>query len=205
MFSIRAFQRIKPFPLYSRFCLAFVLFVSASISVSAHAEASASPSIAVFGRVILGLIVVTGFILLLAWAAKRMGYAGTLNNRNMRVLGNLPLGPREKAILVEVNGQQMLLGVGGGSVSNLFVFDMNKVAAVEAKPFTSAKQASAPNDLSSVDSSTEGANESSPDTHSHPSFVGTAPSPNNDNSTNKGVGDFSAQLKKILGQGFNKA
>jgi len=205
MIFVGVFQRIKRLSLHYKLSTRLILIVGASISLNAYAEASASPSVAVFGRVILGLIVVTGFILLLAWAAKRMGYAGTLNNRNMRVLGNLPLGPREKAILVEVNGQQMLLGVGGGSVSNLFVFDMNKVAGVEPSSVASTQQATASNTLSTAELSTADSTHSSPNTHSPHGFAGTAPTSTSDNAANKSLGDFSSQLKKILGQGFNKA
>ena len=40
----------------------------------------------------------------------------------MRVLGVLPLGTREKAILIEVAGKQMLLGVAPGRVNTLANF-----------------------------------------------------------------------------------
>ncbi|SMF36548.1 Flagellar biosynthesis protein, FliO [Alteromonadaceae bacterium Bs31] len=77
----------------------------------------------VLGQVVFGLIIITVIILVLAWLAKRMGYGNTSANGRMRILGNMPLGSREKAVLVEVNGKQLLLGVTAASVNCLHEFD----------------------------------------------------------------------------------
>ena len=45
----------------------------------------------------------------------------------MNVLSVLPLGTKEKAILVDIAGQHILLGVAPGRVSALHVFPQNSV------------------------------------------------------------------------------
>ncbi len=80
----------------------------------------------VLGQVVLGLTLVSILILVLAWFAKRMGYGSLTANGSMRVLGNLPLGNREKAVLVVVNGKQLLLGVTPNTVNCLHEFDVSE-------------------------------------------------------------------------------
>lgn len=65
------------------------------------------------------LLVVLGLILALAWMAKRWLRAPGLSRSGFNVLGALSIGPREKLLLVEIGGQQVLLGVTPGSVTSL--------------------------------------------------------------------------------------
>jgi flagellar protein FliO/FliZ len=81
-----------------------------------------SPAGAVGGTV-FALVFVVGLILALAWLAKRMpGVAGS-SSRALRVVASLSLGPREKVVVVDVGGQQLLLGVGAGGTRTLHALD----------------------------------------------------------------------------------
>lgn len=75
---------------------------------------------------VLQLILVLGFvvalILLLAWVAKR-SIGITPGGRHMKILAGLPLGAREKVVLVQVGKEQLLLGVAPGRVNLLTRFD----------------------------------------------------------------------------------
>lgn len=75
------------------------------------------------GQVVGGLLLVTTLIFVLAWLARRMGYGQLHGGSQMQVLGQIPLSNREKAVLVKVNGVQLLLGVAPGNVSCLHQFD----------------------------------------------------------------------------------
>jgi flagellar protein FliO/FliZ len=74
-------------------------------------------------NMIMGLAVVVALILGLAWVLKRYGRLPVNNQVEMKILGGLSLGTREKAVLVQVEGQRLLLGVAPGRVSTLHVMD----------------------------------------------------------------------------------
>lgn len=92
--------------------------------ISWSAEAVSKPSgAAALLQTFIGLGVVIALILTLAWVSRRLS-GGRLGNASfMKVLAVQPLGTREKIILVDVAGQQMMLGVTPGRIVTLHVFD----------------------------------------------------------------------------------
>lgn len=74
-------------------------------------------------QITLGLLFVVGLIYAGAWMVKRLN-GGVLHNASqMRVLSGVSIGTREKLLLVDVAGTQLLLGVAPGRVNKLHVFD----------------------------------------------------------------------------------
>ncbi|MEH6442315.1 MAG: flagellar biosynthetic protein FliO [Oceanospirillaceae bacterium] len=66
----------------------------------------------------LGLLFVLGLILLLAWLMRRVtGIQGS--KQHIKIVSAINVGNRERAVLVEVGGEQLLLGVAAGQVSLL--------------------------------------------------------------------------------------
>ncbi len=72
-------------------------------------------------QVIVGLLLVLLFIAVLAWIYRRSGGLRAGGSPLLRVMGTLPLGTRERLVLVRVNGVRLLLGVAPGRVSTLYV------------------------------------------------------------------------------------
>lgn len=70
---------------------------------------------------VIGLVVVIALILALAWAVRKYGQLPTNSQVDMKILGGLSLGTREKAVLVQVEGKKILLGVAPGRVQTLHV------------------------------------------------------------------------------------
>ena len=68
---------------------------------------------------ILGLALVVILIFALGWAMKRFGRLPTGGNSLITVLGGVSLGPRERVVLLEVDGVKLLLGVAPGRVSKI--------------------------------------------------------------------------------------
>jgi flagellar protein FliO/FliZ len=112
-----------------------------SASLTAWAEATpvtitpsmvmpATPSLAM-AQVFFGLLLVVGTILALAWLSRRLGGALPGNGKIMKILAVLPLGTREKIVLVDVGGQQLILGVTPGQINTLQVFTQPIVPAVQ--------------------------------------------------------------------------
>ena len=83
-------------------------------------------------QVFLGLLLVIGMIVGVAWLARRFGNFQTAASGALRVVGGLSMGPRERVVLVQVGDQQLLLGVAPGRVSTLHVLDKPLVAAPPA-------------------------------------------------------------------------
>jgi len=87
-------------------------------------------------QLVTGLAIVIGLILLLAWVVRR--FTGIVpQQKQMKTLAVLPLGTREKAVLVEVGGEQILLGVAPGRVNFLTRFDQPVVTEPEKEQFAS--------------------------------------------------------------------
>lgn len=72
---------------------------------------------------VLSLVLVLLAILLMAWLLKRFGGYSAASSGAVKVLTGISLGGREKAVLVEVGGQQILLGVAPGRVQTLHVLE----------------------------------------------------------------------------------
>ncbi len=71
----------------------------------------------------LGLTLIVILILALGWLARRMGQGGLLGNRHIKMLAAMPLGTRERLVVVEVGGQQLLLGITATQITTLHTFE----------------------------------------------------------------------------------
>ena len=94
-------------------------------------------------EVTLALLVVVGFIVVLAWGAKRLRRIGGGNNDRIQVLAERALGPKERCVLVRVGDTDLLIGVAGNSVNPLHVFPAG--ANTEAPPAPPAQASKLPN------------------------------------------------------------
>lgn len=70
-----------------------------------------------------GLALVIAAIVVLAWLVRRMGRLPMRGSKVLRVLGSLSMGARERVVLIEVGGKQILLGVAPGRVQTLHVLE----------------------------------------------------------------------------------
>ncbi len=73
--------------------------------------------------VFFALVFVILAIVICAWLVKRLQSVGGVPGQHMKVLSVMPLSHRERLMLVDVAGQQLLLGVTPGSITTLHVFD----------------------------------------------------------------------------------
>jgi flagellar protein FliO/FliZ len=78
-------------------------------------------------RVTLALILVLAAVFAAAWFSRRMHGVGSSRSSALEVIAQLPLGPRERAVLVRVGSQQVLLGVASGNVRALHVLPPSAV------------------------------------------------------------------------------
>jgi flagellar protein FliO/FliZ len=108
---------------------------------AAAAQSSGAPGV---GRVVISLILVLVLVLGGAWLTRRLsGMAGGANPR-LRLLANISLGARERAVLIAVDGREVLLGVAPGNVRTLLVGDPPAVPDSEGEATGSAARLAVP-------------------------------------------------------------
>jgi flagellar protein FliO/FliZ len=73
------------------------------------------------GEVTLALLVVLAVIFALAWVLKNMRGFGNRHGSALDVLAQVPLGQKERAVLLKVGSTQLLIGVAPGRVDTLYV------------------------------------------------------------------------------------
>ncbi|MBD3633321.1 MAG: flagellar biosynthetic protein FliO [Methylophaga sp.] len=85
-------------------------------------------------QTMMGLILVLGCIVLVAWLLKRTTSFHTAANGKMKVIAGLPLGTRERAVLVQIGDEQLLLGVTPQQVNLLCKLDKPLPADSSERP-----------------------------------------------------------------------
>lgn len=105
-------------------CFIFPLFVSAHALAQETESPVQSPDLS---GALLQVGFALGFIILLilgfAWLAKRFNLNGRITGQQIKALSVLPLGRKEKVILIESCGTRMLIGVSSSAINVLHVFD----------------------------------------------------------------------------------
>ena len=91
---------------------------AAAARPAAQAAAQAPGTPGLLGA-FMALLLVLGLILGLAWLLRRLPGAGFRPADGLRVVSSLPLGAKERAVVIEVGGRQLLLGVSAGGVALL--------------------------------------------------------------------------------------
>ncbi len=99
--------------------------VLAGTTASAAEQAPAVPA---FGeqlvQVLGGLALVLVLVVVLAWLARRLNSARfAAGARNLRLVGGISLGARERILVVEVGDTQLVVGVAPGRVQTLHVLE----------------------------------------------------------------------------------
>jgi len=84
------------------------------------------------GQVTLALALVLAVIFGAAWAVRRMRGFGKPQGAALDVIANLPLGQKERAVLIRCGETQILIGVAPGRVSMLHV--LTEPVAVRPHP-----------------------------------------------------------------------
>lgn len=78
-----------------------------------------------------GLLAVIAVIYGCAWIIRRMNGMTGMNNQAIKVVSVMALGARERIALIEVGGQQILVGITPSTIRTLQVFDEPVVKADE--------------------------------------------------------------------------
>lgn len=93
-----------------------------SLFAAPHAASSVAPvGAGGLASVTVALLIVLAAIFAVAWLARRVRGMGSRVGNAIDVLADVPLGPKERAVLLKVGAEQILIGVAPGRVSSLHV------------------------------------------------------------------------------------
>jgi flagellar biogenesis protein FliO len=143
-------------------------------------------------QMMLGLAATIVMIFVVVWLIKRVGYTGYSATNKMKIKSTLPLSPKEKLLLIEVEGETMLIGVAPGFVGLLKTLepDLKKQAMAANRTICSEEKVNLQGSSDSAISSTSRADEAMSNT----SF-----------SSNKFVNDLSSSFAEKLKAVINKS
>ncbi|MCC4595520.1 flagellar biosynthetic protein FliO [Xanthomonas campestris pv. phormiicola] len=99
--------------------MSLLLAAATQAARSASGVGSAAPSPPSLLGAVFALLLVLGLILGMAWVLKRLPGSGFRPADGLRVVASLAVGAKERVVVVEVNGEQLLLGVSPGGVRTL--------------------------------------------------------------------------------------
>ena len=107
------------------------------------AAQSTAPGAGGLAQVTLALLVVLVAVFVVAWVARRMRGFGNRVGDAIDVIADVPLGQKERAVLLKVGQTQILVGVAPGHVNTLHVLteplDLSTPAAGPNAPRTDFK------------------------------------------------------------------
>lgn len=83
-------------------------------------------------QVLLALALVLGLIVGAAWMMRRLSLVPGAGAGHLRVVSGVMVGQRERVVIVEINGQWLVLGVTSEQVNLLHTLD--KPADIETTP-----------------------------------------------------------------------
>ncbi len=97
----------------------FVASLASGLFAADAAQATPSVDMTDLSSVILSLVLVVGFIFAAAWVVRRTPFGVGRGNGPLKVLAALPLGPRERLLLVAARGEELLIAVSPAGVFNV--------------------------------------------------------------------------------------
>lgn len=128
---------IRPHSLLRRAGVALFAFVYAPVLLAQNevAKARVEPMSAEYVvKTIIGMIVVIGIIVALAWLVRRMGRMNGLLSGEIKIVSSLSLGTREKLVLVQVGGEQFLLGATAQQINRIARIKLPITAGATSAP-----------------------------------------------------------------------
>jgi len=123
-------------PLFAFLMFGFSTALLAVEPVKEVGESVVQPS-DYFLQIVLSLVLVLLIIFLAAWMLRRYGRYPGVADGNLKVLGALSVGQRERILLLQVGKEQILVGVTSSRISTLHQLPEN-IEAQESQPLGSS-------------------------------------------------------------------
>lgn len=98
--------------------IALLAYAVPAAKAAAPVGQHAATSPGLFGA-FFTLLLVLGLIVGLGWLLKRMPGGAFRPAEGLKLVASLNVGAKERVVVIDVNGQQLLLGVSAGGISTL--------------------------------------------------------------------------------------
>jgi flagellar protein FliO/FliZ len=109
--------------------------LAAGLAPAAVAHAATPSPAAGMLQVLVSLAFILAVIVALAWLATRLRLTPRTASSALKVLADVPVGPKERVVLLKVGDAQALVGVGADGVRSLRLLERAvEVPADEAAP-----------------------------------------------------------------------
>ncbi len=109
--------------------VSLLLWLSMPIMAAEKAVTPAQASPVNAGQVLqllTALLGIVALIVIMAWLVRRSGRININTRKDFRILGMIPMGARERIVLMQLGEQQLLIGVSQqGGIRTLHVLDKN--------------------------------------------------------------------------------
>ena len=89
--------------------------------------------VAALSQMVIGLVVVLVLIVAMSWLLRRMGRSRLMGSGVVKILAGLPLGSRERVLLMQVEDVRLLIGVTAERIDTLYV--LNPSSGAPEQPF----------------------------------------------------------------------
>ncbi len=80
-----------------------------------------------------GLVIVLSVFFLMIWLLKKINTGSMTGSGQLRVIGGLSLGMREKIVILKAGRKQLILGVSPGKIETLHVLEGDDCLSIEQK------------------------------------------------------------------------
>jgi len=115
--------------MFVRWSIRCLLFASTASAQAQPATASDGPSLL---PLVIVLVLVLALIPLAVWLLKRLGGGAPASVAGLRVIAQLPLGPRERVVIVEAGDRWLVLGVTAASINRIGTLPKGEAPATPA-------------------------------------------------------------------------
>ncbi len=122
----------------------FVLLISMNINAAEQLTTNVIDTSDYF-KVVLGLIFVIALFLASTFLFKRYGNGPMTGRGQLRIVDGLHLGNRERLVLVELKGKQILLAITPGQIKKLDTVEKSSPAVTSFAPLMDDAKASISN------------------------------------------------------------
>jgi flagellar protein FliO/FliZ len=111
-----------------------------SVSIAAEKVALGAPDLASYGKLSAGLVFVLGTFLCAAWFFKKSKILNPGSDQ-LKMIAQISVGTKEKIALIQVEGENVLVGITGSNINLLrhykdkkLIFKDEQYKALEGRP-----------------------------------------------------------------------